>query len=50
MICFNLFQIKFKKGSNIEIEEDEYFLLTQEKSSESTWLDQKVEKVLPVQQ
>nr|XP_056705780.1 cilia- and flagella-associated protein 43 [Euleptes europaea] len=40
-------QIKFKKGSAIEIEEeDEYFLLTQEKSSEQTWVDQKAEKAI----
>ncbi|XP_060097687.1 cilia- and flagella-associated protein 43 [Heteronotia binoei] len=40
-------QIKFKKGSTVEIEEEsEYFLLTQEKSSEPTWLDQKAEKAI----
>ncbi|XP_015275585.1 PREDICTED: cilia- and flagella-associated protein 43 [Gekko japonicus] len=39
--------VKFKKGSTVEIEEeDEYFLLTQEKSSEATWLDQKAEKAI----
>ncbi|XP_077205761.1 cilia- and flagella-associated protein 43 isoform X2 [Paroedura picta] len=40
-------QIKFKRGSSVEIEEeDEYFLLTQEKRSEATWLDQKAEKAI----
>ncbi|KAL8187387.1 UNVERIFIED_CONTAM: hypothetical protein K2H54_047783 [Gekko kuhli] len=40
-------QVKFKKGSTVEIEEEEeYFLLTQEKSSEATWLAQKAEKAI----
>ncbi|XP_054839059.1 cilia- and flagella-associated protein 43 [Eublepharis macularius] len=40
-------QVTFRKVSNIEIEEeDEYFLLTQGKSVEATWLDQKAEKAI----
>ncbi|XP_048362773.1 cilia- and flagella-associated protein 43 isoform X2 [Sphaerodactylus townsendi] len=40
-------QTKFKKRSIVEIgEEDELFLLTQEKFSEATWVDQKTRKAI----